>query len=73
MSDLPMSRNKTHSSKASPMTRPTGLRPRMIAVLTHPDLMTVSLFCTIGFLVTFNIILRFPDFGAVMAQLGQFP
>jgi hypothetical protein len=30
------------------------------------------LFCTIVLLVTFNLILRFPDLGAIIAQYNQF-
>ena len=38
----------------------------------EPDLSAVLLFCVIGFLATFNLILRFPDFGAIIAQYNQF-
>jgi len=38
--------------------------------LSEPD--PSVLFCTIGLLVTFNLILRFPDLGAIIAQYNQF-
>jgi len=37
-----------------------------------PDMSAVLLFCAIGLLVTFNLILRFPDLGAIIAQYNQF-
>jgi hypothetical protein len=38
----------------------------------EPDLSAVVLYCVIGFLVTFNLILRFPELGAIIAQYNQF-
>jgi hypothetical protein len=46
---------------------------RFVAAVTNPDLIAVFFFCTIGLLITVNIVLRFPDFGAAMEQLEQFP
>jgi hypothetical protein len=34
----------------------------------QPDLSAVLLFCAIGFLATFNLVLRFPDLGAFIAR-----
>ncbi len=38
---------------------------QFIAMITNPDLITVVIFCTIGLLVALNLILHFPDFGAI--------
>jgi hypothetical protein len=38
----------------------------------NSDLTAVVLFCAIGLLVMVNMILRFPDFGAIIAQYNQF-
>lgn len=46
---------------------------RLVATLTNPDLIAVVVFCAIGLLVAINVILRFPDFGAMAGQLQQFP
>jgi hypothetical protein len=46
---------------------------RFIAVLSNSDLQAVVAFCTIGFLLTINAVLFFPDFGATFAQLALFP
>jgi hypothetical protein len=46
---------------------------RIVAVLSDRDLHAVVAFCAIGVLLTFNIILRFPDFGAQVATLVTFP
>jgi hypothetical protein len=42
------------------------------AAITDPDLFAVVAFSAIGLLLAFNLILRFPDFGAVIAQYNQF-
>jgi hypothetical protein len=36
------------------------------------DLNAVVVFCLIGLLLALNLILRFPDFGAVIEQYNQF-
>ena len=45
---------------------------RLFAAIADPDLHAVIAFCLIGFLLTLNFILRFPDFGAVIEQYNQF-
>jgi hypothetical protein len=37
-----------------------------------PDLTAVAIFCAIGLLVMFNVMFRFPDLGAIIAQYNQF-
>jgi hypothetical protein len=49
-----------------------GRRPWFVAVLANPDLLAVLAFCFIGLLVALNLILRFPDLGAVIVQYNQF-
>ena len=34
----------------------------------EPDLSVVLIFCAIGLLATFNLILHFPELGAIIAQ-----
>ena len=46
---------------------------QIVAVLADRDLHAVVAFCAIGILLTFNVILRFPDFGAQVASLVTFP
>jgi uncharacterized membrane protein YdfJ with MMPL/SSD domain len=45
---------------------------RLFTAITNPDLHAVVAFCLIGFLLALNLILRFPDFGAVIEQYNQF-
>jgi hypothetical protein len=46
---------------------------RTFAALSNRDLHAVVAFCAIGILLSLNIILRFPDFGAQVAALAVFP
>jgi hypothetical protein len=45
---------------------------RLAAALAEPNLFTVAAFCAIGLLIALNLILRFPEFGAVIQQYNQF-
>ena len=45
----------------------------MVAAISNRDLQAVVVFSTIGFLVTINVVLRFPDFGEIVAQFALFP
>ena len=45
---------------------------QLVAAIIDPDLHAVVAFCLIGILLTLNLILRFPDLGAVIEQYGQF-
>jgi hypothetical protein len=45
---------------------------RAVAAIMTPDLCAVVAFCLIGILLALNLILRFPDFGAVIEQYNQF-
>jgi hypothetical protein len=44
----------------------------LFAAKDYSDLTAVVIFCAIGLLVMINVILRFPDFGAIIAQYNQF-
>lgn len=46
---------------------------RTFAALSNRDLHAVVAFCAVGILLTLNVILRFPDFGAQVASLAVFP
>lgn len=37
-------------------------------VVANPDLVAIVIFCLIGLLLALNIMLRFPDFGALIEQ-----
>lgn len=45
---------------------------RFTAAITNLDLQVVVAFCLIGLLLTLNLIFRFPNMGAVIAQYNQF-
>ena len=45
---------------------------RTVATLTDPDLIAIVAFCVLGLLVALNVILRFPDLGALIEQYNQF-
>jgi hypothetical protein len=45
---------------------------QFVAGFANPELHTVAAFSVIGFLVALNLILRFPDMGAVIAQYNLF-
>ena len=42
-------------------------------ILTNPELHCVVAFCTIGLLVMLNVMMRFPDLGALIAASAIFP
>ena len=41
--------------------------------VTNPELHCVVAFCTIGFLVMLNVVVRFPDLGELIASTAIFP
>ncbi len=45
---------------------------RVVTVVANPNLLAIVAFCLIGLLLSLNLILRFPDFGAVIEQANQF-
>lgn len=46
--------------------------PWLAAAVKDPSLIAIVSFCVIGLLITHNLILRFPDLGALIAQYNQF-
>jgi hypothetical protein len=46
---------------------------RFLAVISNRDLKLLVGFCTIGYLLAINMIVRFPDFGEAAAALAILP
>jgi hypothetical protein len=44
-----------------------------VTTVSDPELQTIIAFCMIGILATLNAVLRFPDFGGLVAELNSFP
>jgi hypothetical protein len=44
----------------------------LYAAMLKPDALAVVAFCLIGLLLALNLILRFPEMGAVLEQCNQF-
>jgi hypothetical protein len=40
--------------------------------LTDPDLQIVVLFCALGLLISLYVMIRYPEFGAIIDQCNQF-
>jgi hypothetical protein len=45
---------------------------RLVTTITDPDLATVTALSVIGLLIALNLMLRFPDVGAIIEQYNQF-
>jgi len=58
------------TDRPSSVTKATWLQA--VAAIMTADLNAVVVFCLIGLLLALNLILRFPDFGAVIEQYNQF-
>jgi hypothetical protein len=77
MTLLPEARRSPPPPKST--GRPTGMattwrttwRQAAAAIMTS-DLIALVAFCLIGLLLALNLILRFPEFGAVIEQYNQF-
>jgi hypothetical protein len=50
----------------------SGAWPRFRELAARGDFQLVLAFSLIGLLITLNLIFRFPEFGAVIAQYNQF-
>jgi hypothetical protein len=60
-------------ASAKPTSHSTNPTVRLWRQLTkEPDLQMILAFCLIGFLLALNLMLRFPDFGAIIEQYNQF-
>lgn len=76
MTHLPVTRDLqplTTSANRRPSAVQIAWRRFVTATAANPDLIAVVTFCAIGVLVTINVILRFPDFGAIAEQIDRFP
>ena len=65
------------ASPAIAVHSPTiGMRDKMLAVIGNRDLIAVTIFSTVGLLLTILFVvylrLRFPDLGAMIEQYNQF-
>ncbi|MGA8321583.1 MAG: hypothetical protein WB774_12370 [Xanthobacteraceae bacterium] len=71
-----LSLTSAFQSPTKPTDRPASVAkaawPEAVAAIMTPDLNAVVVFCLVGLLLALNLILRFPDFGAVMEQCDQF-
>jgi hypothetical protein len=65
-------RNRTVQALAKTADRNDAPDRSWRAHVTDPSLHAVIAFCLIGFLLMLNLMLRFPDFGAIIAQYNQF-
>lgn len=74
MSQLPVIRKlqTLEKSKGHNVDEATSRWSEFLAIFTNPDLPMIVAFCLLGLLLTFSLILRFPDFGAVIEQYNQF-
>jgi hypothetical protein len=74
MNKRPDSRERQSVAKAKVgyVDAEDGSWQQFIAGVANPELHTVVAFSLIGFLVALNLILRFPDMGAVIAQYNLF-
>jgi hypothetical protein len=60
---------KGKSKRAHPPEKPWQ---RILIAVTNPDLQAVVAFSLIGLLLTLNVMFRFPDLGAIIAQYNQY-
>jgi hypothetical protein len=74
MTILPEARRSKPPTKSTgrPASIATTAWRQTVAAIMTPDLLAVVAFCLIGLLLALNLILRFPDFGAVIEQYNQF-
>ena len=62
---MPTNVSELHAQKAPSLSR-------FAAAINNSDLIATVLFCVIGLLITAVVMLRFPNFGAIIAQYNQF-
>jgi len=74
MSQLPVIRKlqTLEKSKGHNVNEAPSRWLKFLAIFTNPDLPMIVAFCLLGLLLTFSLILRYPDFGAVIEQYNQF-
>ena len=59
-------------SKGHDVNEAPGRWPGLLAIFSNPDLPIIVAFCLLGLLLMFSLVLRFPDFGALIEQYNQF-
>jgi hypothetical protein len=47
-------------------SKPASKAASLVKALASPEFIAIGIFCAIGLLLTLNVMLRFPDFGAMM-------
>ena len=62
---MPTNVSELNVQKASSLSQ-------LAAGINNSDLIATALFCVIGLLITAVVLLRFPSFGAIIAQYNQF-
>ena len=74
MSQSPVIRKlqTSEKSKGHNVDEASSRWPELLAMFTNPDLPMIVALCLLGLLLTFSLILRYPDFGAVIEQYNQF-
>jgi hypothetical protein len=73
MAHLPVIQSSARSTESAARVEQTATTSsRLLAAMSDRDLLALVIFCGIGILVTVNVILRFPDFGAQLQQLALF-
>jgi hypothetical protein len=74
MTHLPQLRHSPQPTKSTDRSANVAKAtwPQAVVAIMTPDLCAVVAFCLIGFLLALNVILRFPDLGAVIEQFNQF-
>jgi len=71
MTSLPVTRDAPRSINSTIRIGKESAGGRLHAVMTDPNLFIIVAVCTIGLLVTFNLIFRFAIFGSSLEQIGQ--
>jgi hypothetical protein len=67
--ELPPVQARTYARQ----TLSSARRSWFVEAVTNRDFQAVLVFTLIGLLAMIDAILRFPDFGAMVAQFAQFP
>lgn len=70
MNELRIRDPKTLAKAKNHYANPTD--PSWREFFTDPNMHTVAAFCLIGFLLTLDLMLLFPDLGELIAQYNQF-
>jgi hypothetical protein len=58
------------SSAIQARTKKAARRHGLFATIQDPDLALIVAFCAIGFLLSINVMIRVPDFAAMLGQFN---